>query len=227
MIRDGFDTNLDELRNATRGGKPGPIKTAEGQIKGVRVQKSIVTARGPRWSSKTVKGWAVMSRWGVATPPRAPFLYALDPETEGDHLTPTEVEELVQAVARTHVAQTAIGLGLLKPSDEHELKVQPRRQVRVRNDQQKRRFSGAVITPFGPLDLDFERANELSKLLPDPGLVRFVGLEEELFSSYLREQMLVPRQHERINELSLVGKDGLVIAPIDQILDEGIEDGLV
>jgi hypothetical protein len=213
--------------NATRGGKPGPIKTAEGQIKGVRVQKSIVTARGPRWSSKTVKGWAVMSRWGVATPPRAPFLYALDPETEGDHLTPTEVEELVQAVARTHVAQTAIGLGLLKPSDEHELKVQPRRQVRVRNDQQKRRFSGAVITPFGPLDLDFERANELSKLLPDPGLVRFVGLEEELFSSYLREQMLVPRQHERINELSLVGKDGLVIAPIDQILDEGIEDGLV
>jgi hypothetical protein len=210
--------------NASRGGKPGPIKTAEGQITGVRVQKRTRTARGGvRWRSKSVKGWAVMSRWGL----RDPFLYVLDPETEGEQPTPEEIEELVQAVARTHVEQTAIGLGLLKPGDEDGQMVSPRRRVRVRDDDEKRHFSGAVITPFGPLDLDLEQANELSKLLPDPGLVRFVGLEEELFSSYLQGQPLVPRQHKRIGDLSLVGKDGLVVAPISQILDEGIQSGLV
>ncbi len=182
---------------------------------------------GVRWRSKAVKGWAVMSRWGLAASPRDPFLYVLDPETEGEQPTPEEIEELVQAVARTHIEQMALGLGLLKPGDEDGKMVPPRRRVRVRDDDQKRHFSGVVITPFGPLDLYFEQANGLSKLLPDPGLVRFVGLEEELFSSYLQGQPLVPRHHERIGDLSLVGKDGLVVAPISQISDEGIQSGLV
>jgi hypothetical protein len=96
----------------------------------------------------------------------------------------------------------------------------------VEGDKEKRSFSGAVITPFGPLNLDLEQANELSKLLPDPGLVRFVGLEEGLFSSYLGGQILLPSQHERIGNLSLIGKDGLVVAPISQIIDEGLQEGL-
>lgn len=212
--------------NATRGGKPGPIKTAEGQITGVRVQRRILTFQGPRWRSKRVKGWAVMSRWGLAAPPRNPFLYVLDPETEGDNPTPEDIEDLVQSVAHTHVTQTAIGLGLLKPGDADSVIVPPRRLVRVRDDERTRHFSGAVITPFGPLDLDLEQANAVAKLLPDPGLVRFVGLEEELFSSYLHGQILVPRQHERIGDLSLVGKDGLMVAPISQILDDGFQEGL-
>ncbi len=212
--------------NATRGGKPGPIKTAEGQIMGVRVQKRGPTVRGPRWRSKSVKGWAVMSRWGLASPSRDPYLYVLDPETEGEPLTPGEIEDLVQAVARTHVAQTAIGLGLLKPDGEDGKILTPRRRVRVQGDDQKRHFSGVVITPFGLLDLDLDQANELSKLLPDPGLVRFVGLDEEMFSSYLQGQTLVPRQQERIGDLSLVGKDGLLIAPVSQILDGGIQSDM-
>lgn len=206
--------------NATRGGMPGPIKTADGQIRGIRVQKRVRHSRRTTWQSKQVKGWAVMSRWGLANPPRDPFLYVLDPETEGEIPTPEEINELVQAVARTHVEQTAFGLGLLKRDGKEA--VAPRRRVRVAIDQKERIFAGAIITPFGPLDLDFDRAKELSGLLPDPGLVRFVGLEEELFTSYRQGQELVPRERQRFSDSSLVGRDGLLVAPIQELIDIGI-----
>lgn len=205
--------------NATRGGKPGPIKTAEGQITGVRVQKLQPPGKLPRWKSKTVKGWAVMSRWGLASPPRAPFLYALDPDTPGEKPTPEDVDDLVQAVARTHVAQTALGLGLLKPFDE-KLAAAPRRGVRLAGDDAKRLFSGAVITPFGPLGIDLDQARALADLLPDPDLVRFVGMEETLLSDYLDHLPLAPRLGQRLGERSILGRDGLVVAPVKQIIDE-------
>lgn len=208
--------------NATRGGMPGPIKTADGQIKGVRVEKLVRTGTRRAWRPKRVKGWAVMSRWGLAYPPRAPFLYALDPETEGDKLTPEETDAIVQAVARTHVEQTALGLGLLKAVDD-EVALAPRRRVRLAGDHEKRLFAGAVITPFGPLDLDFEQARELATLLPDPDLVRFVGLDEGLFDNYLQQQPLAPTERRRIGDLSVVGSDGLVVAPIKQIIDLGFQ----
>lgn len=211
--------------NATRGGMPGPIKTADGQIRGVRVQKRVRHRLRTTWQSKRVKGWAVMSRWGLANPPRDPFLYALDPETEGEKPTPEEIDDLVQAVARTHVEQTAIGLGLLKSVDG-ELTVAPRRRVRIADDQEKRLFAGAIITPFGPLDLDFDRAKELSSLLPNPDLVRFVGLEEGLLTDYQQGQTMVPRDRQRIGDGSLVGRDGLVIAPVQQIIDLGYQTDL-
>lgn len=214
-----------QMSNAKRGGTPGPIKTAEGQITGVLVQKKMRVGRMLRWQPRKVKGWAVMSRWGLAAPSRDPFLFVLDPETEGDKPTPGEMGELVQAVAHTHVQQTALGLGLLV-SLEGAVGVPPRRRVRIADDKQKRFFSGAVITPFGPLDLDLDRANELATLLPDPGLVRFVGLEEKLLSAHVRGEPLVPRQRERIGNLSLLGSDGLVVAPISQLVDLGIQDGL-
>ena len=208
--------------NATRGGMPGPIKTADGQIRGVRVEKRIRTGSRTIWRPKRLKGWAVMSRWGLANPPRDPFLYALDPETDGEELTPEEIDALVQAVARTSVEQTALGLGLLTRS-EGKIAPAPRRQVRVADDEEKRLFVGAVITPFGPLDLDFDQARELSGLLPDPDLVRFVGLEEGLFTEYLQQQPLLPRQRQKIGNFSLVGSDGLVVAPIKQIIDPGYQ----
>ena len=211
--------------NATRGGVPGPIKTADGQITGVRVQKRVRNRLGMTWRSKHVKGWAVMSRWGLADPPRAPFLYALDPETEGEELTPEELEQLTQAVARTHITQTGLGLGLLKISD-NDMVPTPRSRVRVADDQENQFFAGAVITPFGPLDLDIDRAKALSAFLPDPNLVRFVGLEEELFSRFLAGQTLAPRARQRIGNSSLVGRDGLVVAPINQIIDLGYQTGL-
>lgn len=163
-----------------------------------------------------------MSRWGLADPPRDPFLYALDPETDGDNLTSEEIDALVQAVARTHVEQTALGLGLLKAFDA-EVTPTARRRFRVADDQEKRSFAGAVITPFGPLDLDFDRARELADMFPDPDLVRFVGLEEGLFTNYLERQPLLPGQRQQIGDRSIVGTDGLVVAPIKQIIDLGFQ----
>lgn len=208
--------------NATRGGMPGPIKTADGQISGVRVQKRVRHRTRTTWQSKGVKGWAVMSRWGLANPPRSPFLYALDPETEGEKPTPEEIDELVQAVARTHIEQTALGLGLLKSTDDR-VTVTPRRLVQVADDHVKRHFAGSIITPFGPLDLDFDQAKELSDLLPNPDLVRFVGLEESVFTDYLQGQRLAPRERQRIGDRSLVGRDGLVVAPVQQVIDLGFQ----
>lgn len=207
--------------NATRGGKPGPIKTAEGQITGVRVQKKVHHPQRTTWQSRRIKGWAVMSRWGLANPARDPFLYALDPETDGEKPTPEEIDELVQAVARTHVQQVASGLGLL---DTDKAPTAVPRRARVVGDTEKQRlFIGSVITPFGLLDLDFDRARELAALLPNPHLVRFLGLEEVLFNNYLQGQTLLARHKQRIGDLSLLGSDGLVVAPIDRITDLGQE----
>ena len=159
-----------------------------------------------------------MSRWGLTNPPRDPFLYALDPETEGEAPTPEELDDLVQAVARTHVEQTALGLGLLKSTGD-EIAVAPRRLVRVAEDDQERLFAGAIVTPFGPLDLDFDRAKQLSELLPDPDLMQFVGLDEDLLDAYLQGEALAPRERQRIGNRSLLGRDGLVVAPVQQMID--------
>jgi hypothetical protein len=209
--------------NATGATRPGPIRTAEGQITGVRVQKRTRTVRGLRWHSRSVKGWAVMSRWGLAAPPRAPFLYALDPKTDGDELTDDERDDLIQAVARTHVEQTALGLGLLKQADDETLSSAPRSRVRVADDPEKRLFTGAVISPFGFLDLDLAQAKSLSALLPDPKMLRFVGIEQGLFESFLQGQPLQPRQRQRIGDRAVLGSDGLVVAPVEQAVDLGLQ----
>jgi hypothetical protein len=167
-----------------------------------------------------------MSRWGVAALPREPFLYALDPETEGEAPTPDEVEELVQAVARTHIAQTAAGLGLLYPDQDPSSKRPTHRGIGIRDDPEKRLFAGMVVTPFGPLALDLVQARELSKQLPDPSLLRFIGLEEELLSAFLQDQTLVPRPRSRISDHALVGPDGLVVAPVSEIVDQTFQGGV-
>lgn len=208
--------------NATGTTRPGPIRTAEGQIRGVRVQKRTRTIRGLQWHNRSVKGWAVMSRWGVANPSRAPFLYALDPKTEGKELTEEEREDLVQAVARTYVEQTSLGLGLLKRVDETLLSA-PRRTVRVNGDQKKRLFAGAVITPFGLLDLDVGQAKALSSVLPDPDMVRFIGIEQGLFDDYRQGRQLTPRTRERIGDRAITGVDGLVVAPLGDVSDAGTQ----
>lgn len=207
--------------NVTRGGIPGPIKTAQGQITGVRVQKRVRHRLRSTWQSKRLKGWAIMSRWGLASPPRDPFLYVLDPETEGEFLTPDESEELVQVVARSHIAQTALGLGLLQEAEDQMTRT-PRRRVRVVNDQLKRSFSGAVITPFGALDVDLDRAKALGALLPDPSLVRYVGLDEGLLNDFMQNEPLVPRALERIGEETLIGRDGFLVAPVGEIIGLGL-----
>jgi hypothetical protein len=91
--------------NVTKGGRPGPIKTADGQIGGVVVEKSQRINGIRRWIPRSVKGWAVMSRWGVESPPRGAFQFVLDPETTCEPLSEGDRDEIVQDVARVHVGQ--------------------------------------------------------------------------------------------------------------------------
>jgi hypothetical protein len=97
--------------NATQGGRPGPVKTAEGQISGVVVEKSQLVAGAERWIPRSVKGWAVMSRWSVEDPTRDAFQYVLDPNTDGEPLSGDDRAEIEQDVARVHVGQTLDGMG--------------------------------------------------------------------------------------------------------------------
>ena len=63
------------------GSHPDPIKTAINQINGVAVQK--FDSFSQKWVDRSVKGWAVMSRWGVENPIRDAYQYVLDPVTPG------------------------------------------------------------------------------------------------------------------------------------------------
>ncbi|MDF0491590.1 hypothetical protein PX554_26095 [Sphingomonas sp. H39-1-10] len=210
-----------QASGAVAGGRPGPIKTAIEQIRGTLILRGTPNPSGPMtWTPRSVKGWAVMSRWGIEHGPRSPYLYAYDPSTEGEELTPEETDDLVQAVAQSHIFLTARGLGLLKSDQEGVITPASRRRVRLAGDDDaKRGFLGAIITPFGLLDLDLDRAKALAALLPNPDLVRFVGLDEQMFNAHLRHQPLQPLHRQVIGDLTMVGSDGLVVAPIEQIGD--------
>jgi hypothetical protein len=212
--------------NAGGHGKPGPIRTAEGQIAGVLVQELVARAGKRVWQSRAVKGWAVMSRWGVASPAREPYLFALDPKTDGEPLSPDGAKTLEQAIARVHVEQIARGLGLVPrtsgaeqdpgyaPFEPAAPRVWP---VRFQSGEDDRTFLGRFVTPFGPLDIDPKQAKALSENLPNPAMLRFVGLDADILARYRDNAFLPARQRVRIGEAALIGADGLAIAPMNQI----------
>lgn len=216
--------------SATPRSKPGPIRTAEGQIKGVTVEQRIGPKGNKRWSTISVKAWAVMSRWGVTTPPRAPYLYALDPETDGGRLSPNEAKALEQAIARVHIEQIACGLGLLppsetttpngkRPSDTVGSRGVRTWAVRLANGATSPHFLGRFMTPFGLLDIDPQQAKALSLLLPDHNTLRFVGIDANVFNMYRGNKRIEARPRYRIGDAAVVGPDGLVIAPLTQVVE--------
>lgn len=99
-----------------------------------------------------------MSRWGVATPAREPYLFALDPKTDGEPLSPQAAKALEQAIARVHVEQIARGLGLLPGTAGAEqvpglAAFEPATRVwpgRFQAGKDDRTFWGHFVTPFGP-----------------------------------------------------------------------------
>lgn len=203
--------------------KPAPIKKAEEQIKGVVVEKRVASSRRASWQKKRVKGWAVMSRWGTASPLRHPYLYALDPNTDGEPLTSEERGTLEQLVARRHVELLAIGLGIVDPKALQDPKIDSpsvsgRRFVASSMDLPGE-FVGTVFSPFGPVDMDLQQARALSKQLPDPRMLQFVGIEEKVLKAYLTNSPLTPVTRERRRDTVVLGSDGLIIAPISQLSD--------
>lgn len=83
-----------QAKNVTAGGVPGPIKTAERQIGGVMVEQLQPGLGIGTWLPRSVKGWAVMSRWGIENPARDAFQYVLDPPTHGEAWPPEGMSSL-------------------------------------------------------------------------------------------------------------------------------------
>ncbi|SOB93657.1 hypothetical protein [Thalassospira xiamenensis] len=209
--------------NVPKRSLPKPIQTAAGQIQGVVVQKLNTTGRRQRWRPIKVKGWAIMSRWGTAKDPsRPPFLYALDPWTDGEDPSDDEIEELVQAVARTHVKQIAKGLDLLTEQDERT-SASRYHEFQISGDPKNRTFLGQILSPWGPISPPgslrlglFIRRKIFHRVFPKDAIM-FVGLESNIWGKYLSESELTPIKPETLGDGAFLGQDSLVIAPISQI----------
>lgn len=215
-----------QKNNLSKGTRPGPIKTAEAQINGVRVQKAKISKSGAlRWVNRSVKGWAVMSRWGVEIPAREPFLFVLDPETAGEPLSEEETAEVVQDIARVHVRLTLEGLGytdlLRDPNDDTS--VRPSRQPRAvtlhLEGEDGRRFLGAVASPFGLLSLSVNEAQTMLASLPTEIALRlfFVGFDLDMVLRLRENQAVNPRPVRRADDGTRVGSDGLLVAPLGRV----------
>jgi hypothetical protein len=216
--------------NATKGGRPGPIKTAAGQIDGVVVEQSRRINGVRRWVPRSVKAWAVMSRWGVENPQRDAFQYVLDPETTGESLSETERDEIVQVVARVHVGQILEGLGYGDLGGElapvrTQIATRSRQAAGVEMEgEEKRAYLGAAISPFGVLPISIAEARGLLDALPDALLrqIRFVGMDVDVVTHMRDHAEVEPRTLRRSDDGTRIGPDGLLMAPLDRIFPRAI-----
>jgi hypothetical protein len=210
------------LREGTR---PGPIRTADAQIQSVRVQMRRGRVGNRRWVSQSIEGWAAMSRWGLETPARDPFLFVLDPETHGEPLREEEKPGLVQQIAREHVRQTLEGLGYgdLVAEPEHQTITSPRRErqevaLNLAEDV-GRRFIGAVASPVGLLPWSVGEAQALMSSQPflRPLRLFFVGFDVDVIKDILSGRPVSPRPRRDAEDGTRVGRDGLLIAPLERV----------
>jgi hypothetical protein len=91
---------------------PGPITSALGQLENCRV--SVFDRRQNRWIERRIKGWAVLNQWKFQRSPVPPYLFVVDPVTEGEPLPSDHIPALTRAIAREHVAGIFRGLGLFR-----------------------------------------------------------------------------------------------------------------
>jgi hypothetical protein len=212
--------------NATAQTLPGPLKTAEGQIAGVVLEiRSFGRGGVEIWTARSVKGWAVMSRWGVEEPDRDAFQYVLDPNTDGEHLSDGDREHLVQDVARVHVAQTLEGMGYSDLAGEFGVAgfgdaVRPRQTATIEIEGEPPiKYLGAVVGPFGLLPLTLDEARVAAAAMPAElaGQIRFVGIQIDDIRRLRDQSPLEPRPARGMADGTSVGPDGLVFAPIGRV----------
>ena len=172
-----------------------------------------------------------MSRWGVEEPGRDAFQYILDPPTDGEPLSDSDREHVVQDVARLHVAQTLEGMGYPDLADEFgvagfEDAVRPRQTATIEIEGEPPiKYLGAVVGPFGLLHLTLDEARVASAAMP-PELasqIRFVGIQIDDIRRLRDQSDLKPRPVRRSADGTSVGPDGLVFAPIGRVRPLQIE----
>ncbi len=196
---------------------PGPLRTAHEQISRVWVQK--MNPAGV-WVNRQVKGWGVMSRWGVETPARSAYHCVLDPDTDGEPLIGEELEEAIQDVARSHVALLLEGLGRADLVDKRASPVFSPQQVSATIDGLgERTFIGGIVNNFGFLPMSIDEARAVQASLPDRlgPTVRFLGLETEVVEQY-RSGSTIKAQALRIDSSGpSLSSDGMMLAPLERI----------
>jgi hypothetical protein len=171
-----------------------------------------------------------MSRWGVEKPQRDAFQYVLDPDTEGEPLSESERDEIVQVVARVHVGQILEGLGYGDLGGEltpvrTPAATRPREAVWVEMEgEEKRTYLGAAISPFGVLPISIEEARGMLDALPAPlsRQIRFVGIDVDVVAHMRDHAEVKPRTILRGDDGTRIGPDGLLMAPLDRIFPRAI-----
>jgi len=172
-----------------------------------------------------------MSRWGIENPMRDAFLFALDPETEGEPFSHEEQREAERDVARMQILQILEGLGYLDLVG-HEREFQtpttpvPRRAAGVELEgESKKTFLGAVASPFGILPVSIEEARNLSLSLPGAiaDKFRFVGLDTDVVLSMRSHQAIEPRSPRVEEDGTTIGPDGLLFAPLGRVVSRAVE----
>ncbi|MBX5160809.1 MULTISPECIES: hypothetical protein [Rhizobium] len=202
---------------APTSGLPGPLRTAYEQISRVWVQK--VDPAGV-WVNRQVKGWGVMSRWGVESPARRAYHCVLDPDTEGEPLSGEELEEAIQDVARSHVALLLDGLGRPDLVDKRASPgFSPQQVSATIEGLGERTFIGGIVNNFGFLPMSIDDARAVQASLPERlrPTVRFLGLETDVVEQY-RSGSVIKAQPFRIDASGpSLSSDGMMLAPLERI----------
>ncbi|WP_439364229.1 hypothetical protein ACNJYD_30790 [Bradyrhizobium sp. DASA03005] len=209
----------------TGGGKPGPIKTAEGQIHGVVIEKLLGSGNKKRWTALSTKGWAVMSRWGAELPPRDAFLFALDPETRGQPPSNQDRDEMIQDVARSHVGHLLAGMGygeLASTLLVGQVSDAGRPQEGASLDldgEAETTYLGVPVGPSGILPVSIRTARRLEQDMP--GAIKFLGIDTEVIKGMLTGHLAQPRVHRSSGDIQ-IGADSSVYAPIKRVTPRAV-----
>lgn len=209
-----------QTSNGTGTGLPGPIRTADGQLKGVAVERLRKVAGKELWTAVRTKGWAVMSRWGVEIPPRDAFLYVLDPDTHGEPPSAHERDDMVQDIARAHVAHLLAGMGFSEMASQLSAEHvsggnRPLEGAFLGSDgEDSATYLGVPVGPLGVLPFPIGQARTLDQTIPIS--IRFVGVDADVIRRALAGQRLDARARRSDGPVQ-IGGDGLLYAPIDRV----------
>lgn len=211
--------------NGTGTGLPGPIKTADGQLKGVVIERLRKMAGKEHWTAVSAKGWAVMSRWGVEIPPRDSFLYVLDPDTHGERPSSHERDEMVQDIARAHIAHLLAGMGYTGMASQLSAEQipgvsRPLEGAFLGSDGEgSATYLGVPVGPLGVLPFPISQARTLDLTIPNS--IRFVGVDADIVRKALAAQRLDARARRSDGPVQ-IGGDGLLYAPIERVTPRSV-----
>jgi hypothetical protein len=223
---------LAEAKGARSGSRltsyshPAPIKQAIKQLQNCRV--STFRRGTGNWVDRKVKGWAVLNRWSFQLSDKEPFLFVVDPETEGDPLTSDELPPLIRAVAREHVGGLFRGLRLFDVANTIPFEAGPYRESASLMSSLS---APHVVVSIAALH-GVQAIGRLFRSNPGDPIARlfgeeiFVGVQSDIFEDLRVDSETLPMVAEPQylpSEGVVRGPDGFIVARQSAVtpLDEG------